>query len=120
VNTTSTIKQFAASSAIAGVLGLAALGLGSGLAAAAPSTHAVTGPTSSSRTSTKVEPEHHELFPGKPHSPHEGQGHKGRNEPLVPVGIEDPSTPDTSGLLSASDDSQPSEHELFPVQRGDV
>ena len=120
MNTTSTIKQFAASSAIAGVLGLADLGLGSGLAAAAPSTHAVTGPTSSSRTSTKVEPEHHELFPGKPHSPHEGQGHKGRNEPLVPVGIHDPSTPDTTNPSNTSDDSQPGEHEVFPVQHGDV
>jgi hypothetical protein len=120
MNTTSTIKQFAASSAIAGVLGLAALGLGSGLAAAAPSTHAVTGPTSSSRTSTKVEPEHHELFPGKPHSPHEGQGHKGRNEPLVPVGIEDPSTSHPTNPSNTSDDSQPEEHEVFPVQHGDV
>ena len=118
--TTSTVKQFAASSAIAGALGLAALGLGSGLAAAAPSAHTVTGPASSSRTSNKSEPEVHQLFPTKPHSPHEGQGHKGRNEPIVPVGIHGPSTPDTSGLLSASDDSQPSEHELFPVQRGDV
>lgn len=120
MNTTTTVKQFAASSAIAGVLGLAALGLGSGLAAAAPSTHAVTGPTSSSRTANRAEPEHHELFPGKPHNPHDGQGHKGHNEPIVPVGIHDPSTPDTSGLLSASDDSQPSEHEMFPVQHGDV
>ena len=118
MNTTSTIKQFAASSAIAGVLGLAALGLGSGLAAAAPSTHAVSGPTSSSRN--RVEPEHHELFPGKPHNPHEGQGHKGRNEPIVPVGIEDPSTPDTTNPSSSSDDSQPGEHEVFPVQHGDV
>lgn len=120
MNTTSTIKQLAASSAVAGVLGLAALGLGSGLAAAAPSTHAAPGPTASSRTSNKTEPHQHQLFPNKPHSPHEGQGRKGHNEPITPVGMRDPFTSHTSSPSGISDDYQPQAHEAFPVQHGDV
>lgn len=120
MNTTSTLKHLAASSALAGVLGLAALGLGSGLAAAAPSAHPVSAPTSSSRTSNKAEPEVHQLFPDKPHNPHDGQGHKGHNEPIVPVGMRDPSTSHTHSPSSTTDDAQPGDHEPFPVQRGDV
>jgi hypothetical protein len=80
-----------------------------------------------SSTSHKVEPAEHGLFPtqAQPHSDHAGQGHKGLNEPVAPVeGIRDPFP---SASASASDDSstssnksQPEEHELFPVQNGDV
>ena len=36
---------------------------------------------SSASSPNKVKPKGHELFPTKPHSPHEGQGHKGDTEP---------------------------------------
>src|ERR1700751_5045567 len=92
MNTISTIKKLSASSAMAGVLGLAALGLGSGFASAAPSAHSGPGPIHPSSTSNKFEPEQHPLFPITALNPHIGQGHKGWNEPKAPVGIRDPFT----------------------------
>ncbi|WP_319434758.1 hypothetical protein [Mycobacterium sp. RTGN5] len=55
----STIKKLAASTAIAGALSVAGLGLANGIAAAAPADHAGSG----SSTSTKSE-EHAHLIPG--------------------------------------------------------
>lgn len=93
------IKTRIASAAAVLTFGLAALG-GTVVAIAAPA-NAETGTTSSSgSTSTsgtastsdksghdrapaenKFEPAKHESFPSAPHSPHEGHGHKGSNEP---------------------------------------
>jgi hypothetical protein len=52
MTTLSTIKKLAASTAIAGSLGLAALGLGSGLALATPSTDSGSGTASSAGQSS--------------------------------------------------------------------
>jgi hypothetical protein len=130
MSTISTVKKLAASGAMAGVLGLATLGLGSGLAAAAPATHVGAGPTAApgtnTSTSNKVEPTQHEVFPHAPANPHLGQGHKGWNEPVVHIGIRDTftsgkdSTMTTSSPSTTGDKSGPAKHELFPVQHGDV
>ena len=126
MNTFGTVKKLTASSAMAGVLGLAALGLGSGLAAAAP-THSAPSTNGPSRTSSRFEPKAHQPFPTAPRSPHLGQGHKGWNEPVARViGLRDTftsgkdSTMATSGPSTTGDKSGPVKHELFPVQHGDV
>lgn len=41
----------------------------------------VAGPGSTVTSGNKSEPKRHEPFPHQPHSPHQGQGKKGRNEP---------------------------------------
>jgi hypothetical protein len=127
MNTISTIKKLAASSAIAGALGLGALGLGSGFAAAAPSTHSGSDAGDPTSSAHRFEPGEHQLFPGQPqpHSDHAGQGHKGLNEPVAPVeGIHDPfpsaSTSKSDDSSNSTNKSQPEQHELFPVQKGDL
>ena len=77
------IKTRIAGAAAVFTFGLAALG-GTVVAIAAPA-NADTATTASSdstdRSTHKVKPKGHVLDPTKPHSPHEGHGHKGSNEP---------------------------------------
>ncbi|MEE6167394.1 MULTISPECIES: hypothetical protein [unclassified Mycolicibacterium] len=126
MSTISTVKRLTASGAMAGVLGLAALGLGSGLAAAAPAAHTNSGSASSSEilgplnTSNMVVPQAHAAFPHTPLNPHMGQGHKGWNEPVVPVGMHAPINPDTVIKAGPNGKFGPQRHELFAVQHGDV
>ena len=63
------------------------------------------------------------MFPGQApsHSDHDGQGHKGANEPVAPVeGLHDPLPSDSTPAADDSNSSKPKEHELFPVQQGDL
>ena len=77
------IKIRIAGAAAVFTFGLAALG-GTVVAIAAPA-NADTATTASldstARSPHKVKPEKHEIFPTTPHSPHEGHGHGGTNEP---------------------------------------
>lgn len=126
MNTFSTAKKLTASSVMAGALGLAALGLGSGLAAAAPSAHSGSGPASPNsifgpaNPSNKVAPRVHAAFPHTPLNPHMGQGHKGWNEPVAPAGMHAPIALDATSPAGPNDKFAPKKHELFAVQHGDV
>ncbi len=140
MSTISTVKKLTASGAMAGILGLGALGLGSGLAAAAPAAHSNFGPTSSSRNSARnswdpnnpvttgdeAHPAAHLVFPSRPASPHASHGHKGMNEPVAPVGIHDTFTSgkdmtmQTVSPSTTGDKSGPKTLETFPVQLGDM
>ncbi|ORA27352.1 hypothetical protein [Mycobacterium aquaticum] len=141
MSTISTVKKLTASGAMAGVLGLAALGLGSGLAAAAPAAHTNSGPASSNSrnsarnswepdspeiTGDEAHPTAHLVFPSRPASPHASHGHKGMNEPVAPVGIQDTFTSgkdmtmQTASPSTTGDKSGPKKLETFPVQLGDM